>query len=105
MSNFAKRTKRASEEIIYDEIHSEKSTKVLCKYCGYLAPDHEEKCLKSPETKAQLLINEHLKFNENENAAICHSLITVNMVKAVLPDGDLMAYYSRVRQILFNRLN
>ena len=28
MSNFAKRTKRASEEIIYDEIHSEKRNSV-----------------------------------------------------------------------------
>lgn len=77
---------------------------ILCDYCGHLETEHEENCLKSPETKAQILIDSHKLYND-EQEAITHSLITVNMVKAVLPSGDLMAYYSRVRQILINRLN
>lgn len=77
---------------------------LVCEYCGHLAPEHKEDCLKSPETKAELLINEHLKFNDNRNGAIAHSMITVNMIKAVLPNGDLMAYYSRVRQVLIESL-
>lgn len=85
---------------------------ILCDYCGHLETEHEENCLKSPETKAELLINAHQQLideitetNGDESNAISHSLITVNMVKAVLPSGDLMAYYSRVRQILINKLH
>jgi hypothetical protein len=38
---------------------------VICEYCGYVEPDHEERCIKSPQTKAQLLINQHLQFTDN----------------------------------------
>ena len=55
MSNFLKRTKRASEEIAYDAEQENRNTErmiiqlesvdSLCKYCGYLKPDHEEQCV------------------------------------------------------------